>query len=171
MEPISTYIERSQKERQKHLRLKQPCSEIGGSGSTEFKGLLAYHVKTTIPSHGIGHKILLCHACGNGRCSNVRHLYWGTSKENVADTKIHGTYKTRYERTLAKYGVEGMKEIAARAGKASGEAKRKPQEYWEGFRHSFESCDRSKRGWIEKLSIALDVSHTQVRRIARRLGY
>lgn len=168
---ISDYIQRSKEDRQAHLRLEQPCSEIGGNSSTEFKGLLAYYLGTTIPDRGRGFKTPLCHACGNAKCSNVEHLYWGTAKENVADAVAHGTFLSRYERSLAKYGVEGMKEIAARAGKASGEAKRKPQEHWEGFRSSFDQVDKSKRGWVGQLAKSLGVSHTQIRRIAKRLGY
>lgn len=170
MELIATYILRTKTERQEHLRLDEQCSEIGGSGSTEYKGLLAYFVGTTIPSHGKGHRIMLCHACGNAKCSNVRHLYWGTPKENVEDSKEHGTWTSRYERSLAKYGEEGMKEIFARAGKASGEAKRKSQEHWEGFRPSFEAIDRTQRGWVTRLADQLNITHTQVRRIAKRLG-
>jgi hypothetical protein len=170
MESISTYINRPVADRRKHLRLSQQCSEIGGNSSAEFKGLLAYHVGTTIPHAGEGYKIHLCHACGNDRCSNVKHLYWGTPAENVEDSKVHGTYTSRYERTLAKYGAEGMKQIAAKAGRASGEAKRKPPEHWETFRLAFEAEDRTTRGWVQRLSESLDISHTQVRRVAKRLG-
>ena len=115
---IEEYIKLPKPNRQHHIDLTEKCSEIGGSGSVEFKGLLAYYVGSTIPSHGLGHKIMLCHACGNAKCSNVKHLYWGTGKENVADSKEHGTYKSRYQKSLDKYGIEGMKIIAAKAGKA-----------------------------------------------------
>lgn len=170
METINTYINRPLKQRREHLRLNQKCSEIGGNSSAEFKALLAYYVGTTIPFGGEGYRVHLCHACGNEKCSNVKHLYWGTPAENVEDSKVHGTYVSRYERTLAKYGPSGMKQIAAKAGKASGEAKRKPQEYWESFRPAFEAEDRTVRGWVQCLSSSLGISHTQVRRIATRLG-
>ena len=27
----------------------------------------------------------MCHACNNGKCSNPKHLYWGTASENRMD--------------------------------------------------------------------------------------
>lgn len=165
MQNIQAYMERSQTERQKHLKLKEPCSEIGG-GSIQFRALLAYHVGTTIPND---RRIHLCHACGNGGCSNVRHLYWGTNSENALDMKLHGTFRSIRERTLEKYGEEGLREIAARAGRASGEAKRKPQEHWESYRTLFENTEQT-RGWVARLSKQTLLSHTQIRRIAKRLG-
>lgn len=78
---INEYIKQSKVVRQQHLALTTSCVEIGG-GSQEFRGLLAHYLNTTIPK---GFKVLLCHACNNGRCSNVVHLYWGTPKENMSD--------------------------------------------------------------------------------------
>lgn len=78
---IVEYMSRSQEDRQKHLDLSQPCDERGGR-SYYFRGLLAHHLGTSIPS-GIGTQ--LCHACHNGGCSNVAHLYWGTPSENRQD--------------------------------------------------------------------------------------
>lgn len=80
--------EQNKPERQKHLNLEEPCLERGGN-STIHKGVLAQFLETTIP-HGT--KVLLCHACNNGKCSNPKHLYWGTSKENVEDSIRAGTY-------------------------------------------------------------------------------
>ena len=50
MEDIIQYMLRNREERRAHLKLEQECSEIGGSGSIEYKGLLAYHLGTTIPT-------------------------------------------------------------------------------------------------------------------------
>lgn len=72
-------------ERQRHLNLREPCLERGGN-STVHKGVLAEFLNTNIPSG----RILLCHACHNGKCSNPRHLYWGTDKENKEDYLLNG---------------------------------------------------------------------------------
>ena len=81
MEDIYEYIKRSKLERQTHLDLDDFCVERGGN-STYSKALLAEHTGTTIPK---GHMIHVCHACNNGACSNVKHLYWGTAQENRMD--------------------------------------------------------------------------------------
>lgn len=81
MEDIYKYILKPKEERQAHLDLDTYCIERGGK-STYSKALLAEHVGTTIPS---GHQIHVCHACHNGLCSNVEHLYWGTAQENRQD--------------------------------------------------------------------------------------
>ncbi len=73
--------------RQSHLDLTESCIERGGN-STNHKGVLAQYLNTTIPYGG---KYLLCHACNNGKCSNPKHLYWGSPKENVEDAIKNGT--------------------------------------------------------------------------------
>lgn len=98
----SEYIKLPKSERQKHLDLESPCVERGGN-STNHKGVLAQYLNTTIPKG----RILLCHACGNGLCSNPKHLYWGTDRENIVEdgTKF-GTFKTAWEYSVEKYGLE-----------------------------------------------------------------
>ena len=81
---IKDYMLKTKVERTNHIRLDEPCIEIGGN-SVHFRGLLAYLLKTTLPA---GNKVNLCHACNNGNCSNPAHLYWGTSKENQDDSGI-----------------------------------------------------------------------------------
>lgn len=81
---IYAYMERPKEERQEHLDLSQPCTEIGGY-SSEARLLLAHYLKTTVPR---GMKVLLCHACNNAKCSNPRHLYWGRPKENQDDSQV-----------------------------------------------------------------------------------
>lgn len=172
MEDVQKYIQRPLPERQSHLDINAVCSEIGGSSSIEFKGLLAYFLGTTIPTKGEGFKIHLCHACGNGKCSRVTHLYWGTPSENYKDGVRHGTQQSPYVRTLHKYGEEGLKHIAAKAGKAAAEANRKrklPKEHWEQYRPAFESIEKT-RGWKSHLANELGMSHTNINRIAKRLG-
>jgi len=86
MQDIYEYIKRPKTERQTHLDLDDYCVERGGN-STYSKALLAEYTGTTIPR---GHKIHVCHACNNAKCSNAKHLYWGTAQENRMD-------RVRYE--------------------------------------------------------------------------
>lgn len=81
---INDYILLPKLVRQNHLRLDEPCTDIGGD-SRMFRGLLSHHLGVTIPK---GHQIHLCHACNNAVCSNVAHLYWGTAKENQDDSGV-----------------------------------------------------------------------------------
>lgn len=86
---VEDWIEASKGERQKHLRLDEPCIERGGD-STQHRGVLAQYLNTSFPK---GRTIQLCHACNNGGCSNARHLYWGTAAENTDDALVCGTRK------------------------------------------------------------------------------
>jgi hypothetical protein len=78
----------TREERRAHLKLDEPCILIGGHSSTVFKGLLAHHLRTTIPE---GKSAFLCHACNIPKCSNPAHLYWGTPKDNYLDMVEAGT--------------------------------------------------------------------------------
>jgi hypothetical protein len=113
---IEDYMLLSQAERQKHLRLDEPCVERGGAKiytegkqlSSACKILLAHIFNTTMP---IGMKIFVCHACHNHKCSNPHHLYWGTNSENMKDARKSGSLKTIHEYTTAKYGREKTLEM------------------------------------------------------------
>jgi hypothetical protein len=96
---IKEFIKRSKEERQSHLQLEEPCCERGGN-STNHKGVLAQFLNTSIPKG----RILLCHACNNEKCSNPKHLYWGTDKENI--TEDNPKWKSVWDRTVEKYGYE-----------------------------------------------------------------
>ena len=85
---IEEYMKLSKVERQSHVKLNEPCIERGGyivhgTNSYMVKGLLAHILDTTIP---VKFTLAGClHACGNGKCSNPNHLYWGSHAENMAD--------------------------------------------------------------------------------------
>jgi hypothetical protein len=85
---VEDWIKESRENRTAHLQLDEACIERGGN-STVHRGVLAQYLNTNLPS-----KVDLCHACHNDKCSNPKHLYWGTRKENVNDMmvnrKIHG---------------------------------------------------------------------------------
>lgn len=117
---ITEYIKKDRDERRSHLELSEPCCERGGN-STVHKGVLAQYLTTTIPSG----RILLCHACNNGNCSNPKHLYWGTDKDNLQDAKECGTYKTIWERAVEKYGLEGAIEMNRKNGHQTGNTRGK----------------------------------------------
>ena len=116
MKDINEYITQPYSERTKHLDLNTECREIGGN-STAFKGLLSHELGVTIPKSS---KILLCHKCHNGKCSNPKHLYYGTPKENLQDQKENGTWISVWERMVRKYGYEGACKLNAKGNKSAG---------------------------------------------------
>ncbi len=112
---VESYLLLSKTERQSHLDLVESCLERGGS-STNHRGVLAEYLKTDI----YGKPADLCHACNNEKCSNPRHLYWGTRRENVLDAIQNGTYKSAWERSVEKYGLEEAKRRNGLGDKRSG---------------------------------------------------
>jgi len=111
---LKEYILLSKQERQAYIQLSLPCLERGGN-STNHKGVLAQFMGSDIPSG----RILLCHACGNEKCSEPKHLYWGTDRENIVEdgTKF-GTWKSPWDRQVEKVGYEEACRMNSR--KASG---------------------------------------------------
>ena len=101
---IETIIDQPLEVRTKHLNIDEPCIERGGN-STNHRGVLAEYINSNIPE-----KVDLCHYCGNGKCSNPRHLYWGTRKENVADSVRHGTHHNGWDKLVEKLGLNAAKE-------------------------------------------------------------
>ena len=114
---ITEFITRSRDERRQHLKLEEPCCLRGGN-STNHKGVLAEYLGTTIPKG----RILLCHACHNGSCSNPKHLYWGTDKDNLAIDRAQqpGGWKSPWERSVEKYGYEEARRKNSRGDKSLG---------------------------------------------------
>lgn len=156
---IEEYIKLNQNERQKHLKLDESCIERGGI-STNFKGVLAQYLNTTIPFRK---RILLCHACNNEKCSNPKHLYWGTDSENVIDAYKNGA-KNIWERTIEKYGDKKAREITSKNSKGKSFPNHMTEEEIENRIKSISDIDLTKWGWISKVSKRWNVSHTQVRR-------
>jgi hypothetical protein len=117
---IEEYIKQSKDERQSHLNLSDPCIERGGPDkgglSSYCKGLMAHILDTSIPS---GHKIHICHACNNARCSNPKHLYWGTAQENSKDRMANGGTSI-WENMVNKYGLEEAKKLNSKGDKSAG---------------------------------------------------
>lgn len=111
---VEQWIKESKVVRTQHLNLEQPCVERGGN-STVHRGVLAQYLDTNFPS-----KVDLCHACHNDKCSNPRHLYWGSRKENIQDAKDNGTWKTPWESIVAKYGYEEACRRQGRIGNTNG---------------------------------------------------
>jgi len=104
---IEEYMKRLIADRQSHLDLTEECI-IRGGRSTNHQGILVAFLNTTFPS---GMRVHLCHACHNDKCSNPKHLYFGTPKENVFDSLKNGNLNV-WERTVLKYGLEKTKDIA-----------------------------------------------------------
>lgn len=139
---VTEFIKHSREERRKHLKLDEPCCERGGN-STNHKGVLAQYLGTTIPSG----RILLCHACNNGKCSNPRHLYWGTDKENI--TIDNPDFKSAWHRTVEKYGIEeAIRRNSTGDKSAGGKANKGKQKSEEHKRKISESVKKnvSKKG-------------------------
>lgn len=111
--------------RQNHLDIPTECLVLSEKKSTSVhhaaRGILAYELKTTIPS---GMSIQLCHACNNKMCCNPKHLYWGTPKENHQDQVAAGTYKHFKDRMINKYGEEEYRKMQKKAASKGGSAVR-----------------------------------------------
>jgi hypothetical protein len=126
---ITQHIKEERETRRKHLDLSEPCCERGGN-STNHKGVLSQFLNTTIPSG----RILLCHACNNGKCSNPKHLYWGTDKDNLIDSKLFGTWQSPWQRMIEKYGYDvacqmNRKNSIGNSGGSKNKGKKKTQEH------------------------------------------
>lgn len=107
---VKEWIKHPREVRTSHLFLEEDCIERGGN-STVHRGVLAEYLNTDLPS-GVD----LCHACHNAKCSNPRHLYWGTRKENIKDAQENGTWKTPFQSLVEKHGYDKAKSIVTNNG-------------------------------------------------------
>jgi hypothetical protein len=110
---VEEWINESRQVRTQHLDMSTSCVERGGN-STVHRGVLAEYLDTNFPS-----KVDLCHACHNERCSNPKHLYWGTRKENIQDAKDNGTWTSGWDKLVAKHGYEKACEIHSNNAKGN----------------------------------------------------
>lgn len=112
---LNEYISQPKATRQEHLNLDEPCVERGGN-STQHRGVLVEFLNTPFYSRPID----LCHACHNAKCSNPRHLYWGTRKENIQDSIDNGTHVNPWQGLVNKYGLEEARKMQAKGDKSKG---------------------------------------------------
>jgi len=145
---INEYILLSKDKRQEHLKLGDACIERGGPAkgglSAYCKGLMAHLLDTSIPT---GHKIHICHACNNEKCSNPVHLYWGTAQENRLDQIATGRDKSVWERSVEKHGVEKAKELNKKVGNTHGKGNAgKPK----SIEHRQKTAESIKLWWFNR---------------------
>lgn len=125
---ISEFMEFSREQRRSHLDLNEPCLEMCESAANIHhvcRGILAYFLGTTVP---FGRMIYACHACNNRRCSNPKHMYWGTPADNLKDQIENGTFATLPVRMIEKLGENGWRaasRLAAAKGGRANAGKRK----------------------------------------------
>lgn len=169
---IVEYILLPKNDRQRHLDLTELCIEIGGS-SYQFKGLLCHTLKTTLPTKA--DRVLLCHACHNEKCSNPRHLYWGTHKENYHDAMDNGQ-RTIHQKCVHKYGEEhwrqelksrGNKNRASQLGKLYGGRNKLSPLRLKEIEEVLKGTQVGKWGWQARAAKNLNLSHTQIKRIVK----
>ena len=145
---IEEYLQQPLSDRQKHLDLQLPC-DLRGGGSKDFRGLLAHSLDTTLPAGRKGGAGMLCHACNIPGCSNVKHLYWGTSSENRIDLAKENARKA---------GIEYRPR--SRNHRVPIDLSRVEEE--------LSQLDGSKRDWSSKAAAIIGISAPVVRRWIRK---
>ena len=155
---IDDYMCQTREERRAHLMLDSACIEIGGHASTVFKGLLAHHLMTTIPTNK---KVYLCHACNNAKCSNVFHLYWGTPRDNYLDSEEAFFGNRNHERNSPK-ALAHAKELGKKFGGRNKFSTKEVDQIVQVI-----SDEPKVWGWKQKASKKLGVTATQLNRYIR----
>ena len=95
---MNNYMNKSLEERQAHLKPDDPCDFDWGqklNSSNHYRGMLAREYFGEWIGTGPIKRAQACHYCGQGSrsneltCKNPNHIYWGTPKENMDDTRRH----------------------------------------------------------------------------------
>lgn len=156
-------------ERKKHLDLATPCLDIGASSGGN-RALLAMHLNTSCESLGMKTGFL-CHACHNAKCSNVLHLYWGSSRENTQDrlSNLPDLQLRVKETVIDKYGPDYYKRLGSKGHKGwkTGKpASALPESIVNDRLRLLEESKINiyKYGWVTEVAVLWGVSHAQVRR-------
>lgn len=146
---LTEFIKKDRDERRAHLDLSESCIERGGN-STNHRGVLAEFLNTDFPSG----RILLCHACHNGKCSNPKHLYWGTDHDNHIDAKENGSYKSPWELTVKNYGYDAACKMNSKPGNKNGAGnKGKPKSEEHKKNISLNRKGGKPKGWRKNKSV------------------
>jgi hypothetical protein len=156
---LSDYMELPREVRKQHLDLSKPCVEMGGS-SRSSRALLGMFLNTTC--EGLGMKTgYLCHACGNEKCSNPEHLYWGSATDNSIDKFEHNPDLGRkmFNRKIEKYGEDYIKNLCKTRRRTTPRNKLAPEEVQRRL-ELIEGIDLTSYGWVKKVADRLGVSHT-----------
>lgn len=160
--PLTEYMELSREIRRQHLNLSKPCVDIGGS-SRSSRALLGMFLGTTC--EGLGMRTgYLCHACGNEKCSNPEHLYWGTSSDNSFDKYEHqpGLGKEIFQRKINKYGKDYAKNLSKNRVNFSSWNKFTPKEV-EIRLNLVKDIDLLSYGWLKQVAERLNISSSAAR--------
>lgn len=93
-------------------KFKQGYGQIThGEEMHEHKNLKAHRVSYEIHFGSIPENMLVCHICDNRSCSNPKHLFLGSCKDNVNDMIIKGR---RRDTKGEKNGLNKITEIQVR---------------------------------------------------------
>lgn len=156
--PLREYMELPSKERKRHLDLSKPCVEMGAD-SRCCRALLGMFLETTCEGLGMGIG-LLCHACGNAKCNNPEHLYWGTSSENCLDKFEHnpGLGKDIFDKKIQKYGEDFPKRVCQFRKKVPHPNKLSQDEVQRRLQ-LISDINLNVYGWVGKVSKRLNISN------------
>ena len=84
------YMNQTKTERQSHIDLNERCVNVADDVNPRTQ---RSHVRAALSKFmGTGpiKGAHAAHACHNPRCSNMKHVYWGTPKENMEDAIENG---------------------------------------------------------------------------------